>query len=860
MSLIRIAESLHCHIPSVQESARRWLCGDALDREAGERHLRSLVTGQVASGADFLDVNIDDFLIDEGVGRDGALELLGHILDLIGRFGEGTPPCIDSSDPEVLEWGLRKYCEGDAPARAPLVNSVTVNRMDALALRQHFPFAFIGMLLERAGDSTGFTDIAGPEVYHETARAIFERARSAGFAPGEVFFDPTVGPLGADMVGFTKRTFEGIRIISSDPDMAGVHVCLGLSNCSDGLPRRLAVNRAYLRVAMEYGVDAAILDVAQVSGVDLVDGKILKLIRGIATGAITDPLSELVDFAQGHPRPSPPPRREALPDAFSEGLADPTRPVYLLEMAPSESNVGQILEMAEEARDTPFTFAITDTPGGNRTPGPDTIALEAGRIMNRQPVVNLSCKSSDRNGLTQRALALYHQGLRHFFAVTGDYPSAGRPCFDLDSVNLLMILNGLRRGIDFPSLMPRAKGRLDGLVTGAAVSPFKYSEPDLWGQYLKMWKKRAAGAQYFITQLGYDVRKFQELRLYMERAGMGDVPVLGMVYYLTPSVLKVLSRAHVAGVVIPDDLKKKYQGRLLPPAERKRLRKMSFAETADYQREIAIRRAALLIHVLTRGLGYAGIDLAGAPDVATAMEIVELAAELEAGVDWRESYAEYREGDGEKELQLAPESAFYLFPQGEDGLLADGGGVFECADRSAYTPASRAMARMHGAFFEAGKGLNGLLKWGVGGAREGVRTRFMTLAEQAVKRATLGCEMCGDCRIAELQYLCPEPTRGCAKRLLNGPCAGADLNGMCEVDDQRRCYWGQVMEAALRDGGVEKLLRFQPPKDPRLQHTSAWRSDVLGLCPESLELGSPPDRSLPCGSGSAGGGEWKESR
>jgi methylenetetrahydrofolate reductase (NADPH) len=843
MSLIRIGESLHCHIPSVRDSARRWLSGDALDREASRRHLTTLVQTQVAAGADYLDVNVDDFLAEEGIGREGTLELLSHILNLIDEYGRGIPPCIDSSDPAILEWGLADYYRRSRDRAAPLLNSVTVNRLDTLELRRRFPFAVIGMLLERAGDATGFTDIAGPEVYHETASAIFDKARAAGFTADEVYFDPTVGPLGADMVGFTKRTFEGIRIIRSDAGMKGVHVCLGLSNCSDGLPRRLAVNRAYLRIAMEYGVDAAICDAGQISGTDLVDGKILRLIRKIATGEATDPLTLLVDFAQGHPKSSPPARRAPLDDAFGAALAARGgKPALLLEMAPVETNVDQILTMAEEARDTPFSFAITDTPSGNRTPGPDTIALEVGRIMGRQPIVNLSCKSADRNGLIQRALGLYHQGLRHFFAVTGDYPASGRPCFDLDSVNLLLTLNCLRRGLDYPSLMPRPRGRLDGIVTGAAISPFKYSEADVWGQYLKLGKKRAAGAGYFITQLGYDVRKFQELKLYMRRAGMGDAPVLGMVYYMTPQVLKVLSRVHVAGVVIPEDLKRKYQDRLVPATERKRLQRLSFAELAEHQRAISVRRAALLIDILTRGLDYRGIDLAGAPDVATAVEIVELAAQLQSR-DWRESYAEFRAGDGDRELQLSPEDAFYLFPEGGDGLLDDD--AFQRGDRSGYVPASSAMRRLHQFFFEAHRGLNGLLKWGFDGTPDSGTARLLTLAEQALKSVSLGCEMCGDCRIADLQFMCPEPTRGCSKRLLNGPCAGSDINGMCEVDSERRCYWGRVIEAALRDGGLGDLARIQPPKDPQLQHTSSWRSEVLGLCPPVLELFSPPADATP---------------
>jgi len=837
MSFIRIGEVLHCHIPSVQLSARRWLTGDAIDREAGERHLIHLVEEQAAVQADYMDVNVDNFLTEAGIGREGAIEVMGHILDLIMAHGNGIAPCIDSSDPEILEWGLVQYCEELKGKRPPLANSVTITRLDPLKLRERFSFSIVGMLLEKAGDATGFTDIAGPEVYHETAQQIFEKTRAAGFESGQVFFDPTVGPLGADMVGYTKRTFEGIKMIREDADMEGVHICLGLSNCSDGLPRRLAVNRAYLRVAMDYGVDAAICDAKAISGKDLVDGKILKLIREIATGEAMDTLTKLVDYTQAHPRGATPAKRQPIPDVFGQALAEKGgEPIFTLEMAPSEQSVDKIMALAEEAKDSQFHFTITDTPSGNRTPGPDTLALEIAQIMGRQPVVNLSCKSDDRNGLMQRVLGLYHQGVQNFFTVTGDYPDGGRPCFDLDAVTLLWMVDCMRRGLEFPSLLPRARGGLEGLRAGAAVSPFKYLEADTWGQYLKMWKKWRAGASYFITQLGYDVKKFQELKLYMNRAGMADVPVLGTVFYLTPSILKVLNRVHVAGVVIPDDVRQKYYGRLLPKKEKSRQRKMGFTELAETQREFSLRQAALLVDILVRGFDYRGIDLAGVEELETANEIVERYRQL-GSQDWRESLAEFQQTDGTRPLQGGPEDAFYLFPEGDDGLLVDG--PFQQGDRSAYKGESKSMARLHRMYFEEGKGLNGLLKWGVTGKEDGLRLKLALLAEQVTKSASLGCEMCGDCRIPDLHYMCPEPTQGCAKRLINGPCAGAYVDGMCEVDNTRRCYWGRVIEAGLKGDGLESLVPLQPPKDPALVHTSSWRNDSLHLTADKLDLGEP---------------------
>jgi methylenetetrahydrofolate reductase (NADPH) len=838
MALIRIGEALHCHIPSVQDSARRWLCGDALDREAGHRHLVKLVRDQVAGNAHYLDVNVDNFLSESGVERRGALQILDYILGLILEHGQGIPPCVDSSDPETLSWGLRRWQERTGGrGRPPLINSVAISRLEPLALRREFPFSFVGMLLERAGDtSAGFTDIAGPEAYHETARAIFARAREQGFALQEIFFDPTVGPLGADMVGYTRRTFEGIRAIRSDPEMAGVHICLGLSNCSDGLPRRRGMNKAYLKVAMDYGADAAILDVVSIDEQEGVDPHLLRLVRRVVEKEGIDALPLLVDFAQAYPRGQEWPVRAPFPDLFRAALSDPGQTAYLLEIAPGDRNVEQIYAMAEGLRNSPFTFTITDTPSGKHLPGPDTIGLEVARIMNRQAIVNLSCKSDDRTGIMRRVLALYQQGLRHCFAVTGDYPFDGRPCFDLDAVTLLLGLEALRRGRDAATLLPLVQGPLEGLMAGSAVSPFKYAEPDLWGQYLKMWKKWRAGAAYFITQVGFDPKKFCELRLYANRAGMGGVPLLGSVYYLDPRVVYVLTRHRVPGLTLPEDLCRKYYSILLPKDERARIRKLSFVELVEYEKGVAIRRAALLADILVRGLEYKGVDLAGIPDVETALAILELIQELK-GRDWRESLEEYRAGDGTRPMELGPPGGFYLFPDGGDGLLRHG--PFQQADRRGYAASSRAMGWLHRTFFEKGKGLYGLLEWAASGPPDSAALGLLTQAEQAIKSAALGCEMCGDCRIAELFYHCPEPSQGCAKHLLNGPCGGADERGMCEVHPERRCYWNKVIEAALAEGKFDQLYQIQLPKNPRLQHTSSWRNEVLGLRAEAMDLGKP---------------------
>src|SRR5205807_6633505 len=100
-----------------------------------------------------------------------------------------------------------------------------------------------------------------------------------------------------------------------------------------------------------------------------------------------------------------------------------------------------------------------------------------------------------------------------------DYPADGqaKAVFDLDSVQLIALIARLRAEQNVP------------FHIAAAVSPFKYAREDCLYQYLKLEKKVAAGANVAITQVGWDARKFGELKRYLDERGV-TVPVLGNVY------------------------------------------------------------------------------------------------------------------------------------------------------------------------------------------------------------------------------------------------------------------------------------------------------------------------------------------
>ncbi len=78
------------------------------------------------------------------------------------------------------------------------------------------------------------------------------------------------------------------------------------------------------------------------------------------------------------------------------------------------------------------------------------------------------------------------------------------------------------------------------------------------------------------------------------------------------------------------------------------------------------------------------------------------------------------------------------------------------------------------------------------------------------------CRGCGDCLLGLTAGLCPV-TR-CAKSLLNGPCGGSQ-GGRCEVSAVLKCdvpcIWAQIYERLEKQGGLDRLKEYTPPKDWR---------------------------------------------
>ncbi len=287
--LIGIGESIHASIPKTGKvmTELHALGADAYTTPSGPLdYIRALIESQADDDAAYIAVNLDEFCETD---PQEAVGMMIEYTKMVRKWGKGVPICLDSSNDDVLKAGLKEWYNTDEAVKPPLVNSIKIYTADAMMpLRKEYDFSFIGLLVSEdkptgPGGSHSVDELFG------YATELFEKATQYGFKPEEIFFDSTVFPIAIDMPmepgvpGYTYRAFETIRRIKTDPKMKGCHFSLGVSNSCRDLPgRRIGICRAYVAKAMEYGLDAGIVNVAHRYGEKPVDPSLLELIDAYA--------------------------------------------------------------------------------------------------------------------------------------------------------------------------------------------------------------------------------------------------------------------------------------------------------------------------------------------------------------------------------------------------------------------------------------------------------------------------------------------------------------------------------------------------------------------------------------------------
>ena len=228
--MIIIGEKLNGSIPSVAKAIA--------ERDADL--IRERARMQAEAGATFLDVCAS---VEEAV----EVETLKWMIDLVQEVTD-TPICVDSPSARSCVAAI-PFCK-----RPGLINSVSLegDKIDTI-----FPviadtdWECVALLC----DNDGIPDSV--ERRMKIFFGIMEKAKQYGIAPSRLHIDPLVVTLGTDQTALTVFADCCRRIKYEYPE---IHITSGLSNISFGLPVRKNINQAFMALAMNAGMDSAIVD------------------------------------------------------------------------------------------------------------------------------------------------------------------------------------------------------------------------------------------------------------------------------------------------------------------------------------------------------------------------------------------------------------------------------------------------------------------------------------------------------------------------------------------------------------------------------------------------------------------------
>jgi len=167
-----------------------------------------------------------------------------------------------------------------------------------------------------------------------------------------------------------------------------------------------------------------------------------------------------------------------------------------------------------------------------------------------EPILQMTCRDRNRIGIQSDLLGASVLGIKNVLCMTGDHVLAGdhkdaKPVYDLESVQLLKVVDGLNKGKDMSG--NDMQGATD-FYQGAVVTP--ESNP-IEPQLAKFEKKIKAGANFFQTQAVYDIEAFKK---FMGVARKHPVKVLaGLVILKSVGMANFLNK-NVPGIRVPQEL------------------------------------------------------------------------------------------------------------------------------------------------------------------------------------------------------------------------------------------------------------------------------------------------------------------
>lgn len=252
----------------------------------------SVARQQVENGAQIIDVNMDEGLLDSEKAMQTFLNLIASEPD-IAR----VPVMIDSSKWSVIETGL-KCVQGKA-----IVNSISLKEGEEPFLKQAKNILRYGAaVVVMAFDETGQADTIERKV-EICERAYKILTETVGFPPEDIIFDPNIFAVAT---GIEEHDNYGVAFIEAarqiKQKMPLVHISGGVSNLSFSFRGNEAVREAmhsvFLYHAIQAGMDMGIVNAGQLTVYDDIPADLRDLVEDVILNRRSDGTERLLDASE----------------------------------------------------------------------------------------------------------------------------------------------------------------------------------------------------------------------------------------------------------------------------------------------------------------------------------------------------------------------------------------------------------------------------------------------------------------------------------------------------------------------------------------------------------------------------------
>ena len=255
-------------------------------------------------------------------------------------------------------------------------------------------------------------------------------------------------------------------------------------------------------------------------------------------------------------------------------------PVTCIEVTPPRGvNVNKIIDSAKLCAEYGIdAINIPDGPRASARLSPLVTALKIEQAAGIETILHVCCRDKNLISMQSDILGTEALNVKNVLLITGDPPKLGEypdatGVFDLDSVALTQVTDGLNRGLDIAgNELPEQLA----LTIGVGANPVA---SELEREIERFKQKCRAGAEYAITQPVFDAEMFFSMA---EAVGECKLPLIAGIWPFTSYKSAEFMANEVPGVVVPEVV----------------LKRMSEATTREQGRKLGVEIAREMIETL----------------------------------------------------------------------------------------------------------------------------------------------------------------------------------------------------------------------------------------------------------------------